>query len=461
MKIAVIGSGIAGLSAALRLSAAHRVTVFEANRTLGGHTNTVDVTLDGVTHGVDTGFLVFNHKTYPLLVRLFDELGVPTAPSDMSFAVSVGPHRFEWCGSNLASLLAQPSNALSPRFWRMLRDVMRFNRQATALATGDAAQAAATATGRALGHEPAGQHGRTAGSGVRVLDEPLGAFLAREGYSDAFRDFYLLPMAAAIWSCPLKAMLAFPLGSFVRFFHNHGLLQVEDRPQWHTVRGGSREYVRRISARLADVRLDTPVQAVSRLPAAAGGGALVCTRDGPQRFDQVVLACHSDQSLRLLADASDEERAVLGAIPYQPNRAWLHTDTRLMPRRRAAWAAWNYLSDGDAQAPRVSVTYWLNRLQPLPFTTPVLVSLNPLAPPDPARTIAFFDYEHPMFDRGATLAQQRLAQLQGARDTWFAGAWTGYGFHEDGLRSGLAVARGLAERQQRLAPSANAQLIAA
>ncbi len=461
MKVAVIGAGIAGLSTALRLSEHADVTVFEANRYLGGHSHSVDVTLDGLTHPVDTGFLVFNHKTYPELVRLFSELAVPTAPSDMSFAVSVGPHRFEWCGTNLSSLFAQPSNALSPRFWRMLCDVMRFNRAATALATGDTARAAAAATGPVLGPAAVAADGLAADGGVCVLDEPLGAFLAREGYSDVFRDFYLLPMAAAIWSCPLKAMLEFPLGSFVRFFHNHGLLQIEDRPQWHTVRGGSREYVRRIAARLGDVRLDTPVQSVSRLPAAAGGGVVVRTRDGSQRFDQVVLACHSDQSLRLLADASDEERAVLDAIPYQPNRAWLHTDTRLMPRRRGAWAAWNYLSDGDAQAPRVSVTYWLNRLQPLPFTTPVLVSLNPLAEPDPARTIASFDYEHPMFDRGATQAQHRLAQLQGDRGTWFAGAWTGYGFHEDGLRSGLAVARGLAELRQRALPDAGAQRIAA
>jgi predicted NAD/FAD-binding protein len=432
MKIAVIGSGIAGLSAALRLSAAHRVTVFEANRTLGGHTNTVDVTLDGVTHGVDTGFLVFNHKTYPLLVRLFDELGVPTAPSDMSFAVSVGPHRFEWCGSNLASLLAQPSNALSPAFWRMVRDILRFNREATALAM------AADAGGA---------------DGV-ALDRPLGEFLARRGYSDVFRDRYLLPMAAAIWSCPMGTMLAFPLGSFVRFFHNHGLLQVEDRPQWHTVRGGAREYVRRIRERLHDVRLATPVLAVSRPAPSAGGGVRVLTAGGTERFDQVVLACHSDQALRLLADAGREERDILEAVPYQPNEAWLHTDPALMPRRRGAWAAWNYLSNGDAHEPRVSVTYWLNRLQPLPFSSQVFVSLNPLSRPDPARTIARFDYEHPVFDVGAMAAQARLREVQGLRNTWFAGAWTGYGFHEDGLRSGLAVA-------EQLAASAPRELVAA
>jgi predicted NAD/FAD-binding protein len=421
MKVAVIGAGIAGLSAAMRLSEFAEVTVFEANRYLGGHANTVDVTLDGVTHPVDTGFLVFNQRTYPQLVRLFNELSVPTAPSEMSFAVSVGPHRFEWCGTDLSSLLAQPSNALSPSFWRMLRDVLRFNRQATELAAAP---------------PPA------PGSVAIPLDEPLGAFLERERYSTAFRDRYLLPMAAAIWSCPMKTMLEFPLGSFVRFFHNHGLLQIENRPQWHTVRGGSREYVRRIQARLDDVRLETPVHRVSR-PGAGAAGVQVSTDAGTERFDQVVLACHSDQSLRMLADATEDERSVLEAIPYQPNRAWLHTDARLMPRRRGAWAAWNYLSNGDVDAPQVSVTYWLNRLQPLPFKTPVLVSLNPLHEPAPEHTIAQFDYEHPILERHSAAAQHRLGRLQGARGTWFAGAWTGYGFHEDGLRSGLAVADAL------------------
>ena len=421
MRVAVIGAGIAGLSAAMRLSPHAEVTLFEANDYLGGHANTVDVTVDGVTHPVDTGFLVFNHRTYPQLVRLFSELGVPTAASDMSFAVSVGPHRFEWCGTDLASLFAQPSNALSPRFWRMLRDIFRFNRQATGLATG---------------YEPS--HG---GEPPR-LDEPLGAFLERERYSTAFRDGYLLPMAAAIWSCPMKTMLEFPLGSFVRFFHNHGLLQIEDRPQWHTVLGGSREYVRRIRARLDDVRLATPVRSVSR-PQAGAGGVLIATDAGTERFDHAVLACHSDQSLRMLADATEEERSVLAAIPYQPNQAWLHTDTGLMPRRRSAWAAWNYLSDGDVDAPQVSVTYWLNRLQPLPFAAPVLLSLNPLREPAPGRTIARFAYEHPVFERQSAAAQRRLGRMQGARRTWFAGAWAGYGFHEDGLRSGLAAADAL------------------
>ncbi|GAA4413856.1 NAD(P)/FAD-dependent oxidoreductase [Quisquiliibacterium transsilvanicum] len=412
MRIAVIGAGISGLSAALRLSKDHEVTLYEAASAPGGHTNTVDVTLDGHTHPVDTGFLVYNHRTYPELVRLFEELQVPTTPSEMSFSVSLGPHRFEWCGSSLSSLFAQPANAVSPRFWRMLADIVRFNREAGALAVASQADAVAT------------------------LDEPLGAWLRRRRYSDAFRDAYLLPMAAAIWSCPMKTMLGFPLGSFVRFFQNHGLLQVQDRPQWHTVLGGGREYVRRIVARLDDVRTGTPVTRVTR----DGAGVQVQSSAGTERFDHAVFATHSPQTLAMLADADAEERALLGSVSYQPNRAWLHTDTALMPRRRSAWAAWNYLGNGDPAAPEVSVTYWLNRLQPLPFATDVLVSLNPLSEPAPERTIAVFDYEHPVFDRTAVAAQKRLGSIQGRRGTWFAGAWTGYGFHEDGLRSGLDVA---------------------
>jgi predicted NAD/FAD-binding protein len=420
MKVAVIGSGIAGLAAALRLSPHVDLTLYEAADYLGGHSNSVDVSLDGQTYPVDTGFLVFNHRTYPGLVSLFEELSVQTAVSDMSFSVSTGPHRFEWCGTSLAALFAQPSNALSPRFWRMLRDVLRFNREATALA---------------LQVEQ--------GNTTMPLDEPMGDYLTRQGYSDAFRDLYLLPMAAAIWSCPMKTMLKFPLGSFVRFFHNHGLLQVEDRPQWYTVLGGSREYVRRICQQLRDVRLSSPVRSVRRVGGEAAHtpqGVLIATDTGTERYDQVVLACHSDQALQLLADADERERTLLGSIRYQPNRAWLHTDTGLMPRRRGAWAAWNYLSDGRTESPTVSVTYWLNRLQPLPFKTPVLVSLNPLREPAPETRIASFDYEHPIFDAPAIAAQHCLHQVQGRGGVWFAGAWTAYGFHEDGLRSGLDAA---------------------
>jgi len=415
MRIAIIGSGISGLSAAWKLAPRHRVTLFEADRRPGGHTNSVDVTLDGMSSPVDTGFLVYNERTYPHLIAMFAELGIETAKSDMSFSVSVGPRRFEWCGASLTSLFAQPSNALKPGFWRMLADILRFNRQATALALrGDAA--------------------------ADELAQPLSKFLALNRYSARFRDHYLLPMAAAIWSCPMSQMLEFPLGSFVRFFHNHGLLQVENRPQWFTVPGGARRYVDRILSTLPDVRLGTPVRAVSRHAVGANRQVAVATDAGIEWFDHVVLACHSGQSLALLSDAADAEREVLESIPYQPNRAYLHTDVALMPRRRSAWAAWNYLSNGDPSAPEVSVSYWLNRLQPLPFETPVFLSLNPLAEPAPETVIASFDYEHPIFDSRSVAAQRRLASLQGERRTWYAGAWTGYGFHEDGLKSGLAVA---------------------
>ena len=461
-RIAVIGGGISGLAAAHRLARRHRVTLFEAGDYVGGHTHTVDVTIDGVTHPVDTGFLVFNERTYPNLIRLFAELGVPTAPSDMSFSVSVGPHDFEWCGSDLGSLFAQPANALRPGFWSMLADILRFNRQATALAQGQVTGAA----------DPG--HGTL----------PLGEWLDRNRYGRPFRDWYLLPMAAAIWSCPTEAMLAFPVCTFARFCHNHGLLQVSNRPQWHTVRGGAREYVRRIVAGLSDVRTGTPVRAVRRMRApdspagsrSADAGAVRVTTDRETLdFDQVVLACHSDQALALLQDAAPDERAVLQAIPYQPNRAWLHTDRRLMPARRRAWAAWNYLSAG-ADRPRaappdteradgadaaVSVTYWLNRLQPVPFETPVLLTLNPLSPPDPAQTIAVYDYAHPAFDLGAMAAQRRLPGIQGRSGTWFAGAWTGYGFHEDGLKSGLAVADAIESRHDEQLAAATHALRAA
>jgi predicted NAD/FAD-binding protein len=422
MRIAVIGAGITGLGAAHALTGlGHAVTVFEAASRAGGHAHTVDVEVDGRDVTVDTGFLVFNRRTYPRLVALFEALDVPVASSDMSFAVSVGPHRFEWCGSSLRSLFAQGRNCLSPRFWRMLADIARFNRQATALA-------------------------REAPDGEDALREPLGRFLEREGYGEGFRDDYLLPMAAAIWSCPMRTMRSFPLGTFVRFFHNHGLLTIDDRPQWLTVQGGSREYVRRITERLDDLRVGTPVHRVSRRTLVAGTGVRVDSRAGTEHFDEVVFACHSDQALALLEDPTAAEQSVLGAIRYQPNRAWLHTDVRLMPKRRAAWAAWNYLSDGDREAPAVSVSYWLNRLQPLPTATPIVLSLNPLAPPDPGTVLGTYDYAHPVFDLGAIDAQKRLDALQGLRRTWYAGAWAGYGFHEDGLRAGQDVATALHAR---------------
>ena len=439
MRIAVIGAGIAGLGCAHALTRTAieagdhtlQVTLYEAEARLGGHANTVDVTLDGQVHPVDTGFLVFNKRTYPNLLQLFEQLDVPIAASDMSFSVSVpvrgafGQRRLEWSGANLDTVFAQRRNLGSPDFLRMLRDLLRFNAQATRVASGQ---------------EP--------DSGLT-----LGDFLLRHGYGAAFRDWYLLPMAAAIWSCPMATMLGYPVATFMRFCHNHGLLQINDRPQWYTVPGGSRRYVHRIADRLPHVRLADPVVSVTRAP---GGKVQVVSRHGRALYDEVVLASHSDQALRLLEDADAEERSVLEAVRYQPNQAVLHTDSELMPASRKVWAAWNYLSDGGAHsAPAgVSVTYLLNKLQPLPFATPVFLSLNPLQTPHGTQTIAEFEYSHPIFDARALATQRRLPSVQGKRGVWFAGAWTGYGFHEDGLKSGLSVAAAigaLAARPARLA----------
>ena len=418
-RVAVIGSGISGLSVAHGLRGRAHVTLFEAGAYFSGHTNTVDVTLDGVTHGVDTGFLVLNERTYPNLLRLFDKLGVEIATSEMSFSVQVasrGPARgVEWSGCNLDTVFAQRANLLRPRFWRMLADVLRFNKLATSLAASGQAEA---------------------------LGEPIGDFLDAHRFSAEFRDWYFLPMIGCIWSCPVDQMLRFPVATMIRFCHNHGLLQVADRPQWYTVRGGARTYVRKMLHAVPDARLRTPVRSVRR---GAADGVWVATDAGTERFDEVVLACHSDQALALLGDASADETGVLGAIRYQPNRALLHTDTGLLPTRRKAWAAWNYeyAAQGSADRRSVCLHYLLNRLQPLPFTTPVIVSLNPTREPRAGTLHAEFDYAHPVFDAAAIAAQRRVPALQGRRHTWFCGAWTGYGFHEDGLVSGLGVVEGL------------------
>lgn len=426
MKIAVIGAGISGLSAAWQLARhGHDVSLYEAGDYFGGHTNTVDITIDGKSFGVDTGFLVFNHRTYPNLVKLFDDIKVDTSASDMSFSCKLplsdqsGARILEWAGANLNTVFAQRRNLFNPRFLRMIKDILRFNRETTAMAQ----------------------------SGDGMEDIPLGDFLSQRGYSDEFRDWYLLPMAGCIWSCPTEQMLAFPLATFVRFCHNHGLIQVSDRPQWRTVTGGARHYVTKLLNDITNKYLKTPVKSVSRVDLGAQRQVKVDSTMGSLIYDQVVMACHSDQSLALLSDASEDEQKILSAVGYQANHAVLHTDARCLPARKKAWSAWNYESAGTKE-PRVCVHYLLNMLQPLPCKTPVIVSLNPISEPEPKQVLGRFDYAHPVFDGAAIAAQQALPGIQGQRNTWFAGAWTGYGFHEDGLKSGLSVARAIEAQAQ-------------
>jgi predicted NAD/FAD-binding protein len=423
-RVAIVGSGISGLAVAHTLHGQADITLFEAGSHFGGHTHTVDVTLPtaqgAVTHGVDTGFLVFNERTYPALIRLFAELGVATAKSDMSFSVKVpgvAPGRnLEWSGSSLNTVFAQRRNLLDWKFLRMLRDIVRFNRLATTLAESQAEAA---------------------------MLQSLGDFLKQGRFSDEFRDWYFLPMLGCIWSCPTDQMLQFPVATMIRFCHNHGLIQVTDRPQWWTVTGGARNYVEKIIAGISDKRLNTPVQRITRDAGLLRGGVTLVANGQTETFDKVVLAAHSDQSLALLADAAPDERAVLGAISYQPNRAVLHTDTSVLPANRLAWAAWNYERAPDHQRERTQVClhYLLNMLQPLPFEQAVLVSLNPVQPIAQHLVLGEYDYAHPVFDAAAIRAQQALPALQGRQHSYFCGAWTGYGFHEDGLASGLEAAR--------------------
>lgn len=429
-RVAIVGSGIAGLAAAHTLRGLANVTLFESGDYFGGHTHTVDVTLpsreDGrlVTFGVDTGFLVMNERTYPQMLGLLSELQVPVAASDMSFSVQspgAGPGggMLEWSGTSLNTVFCQRGNLLRPAFWRMLMDMLRFNRQTSELAR----------TGADQGSES-------------PLWQPLGDYLEEQRFSKEFIDWYLLPMLGCIWSCPTDQMLAFPLATLVRFCHNHGLIQVSNRPQWYTVAGGARQYVEKIVSQIGDARLACPVYSVRR----DDSGVWITSDDGEEHFDGVILACHTDQSLRILgAAATDGERAVLGSIGYQRNRAVLHTDTSVLPKYRTAWSAWNYERSPhpDQENADVCLHYLINRLQPLPTDHPVVVSLNPRQPIDPAKVIGEYDYAHPVFDLAAIEAQRHLPEIQGLNKTWFAGAWAGYGFHEDGLKSGLRAAREL------------------
>jgi predicted NAD/FAD-binding protein len=422
MKLAIVGSGISGLAVAHTLQNHADITVFEAGDYFGGHTHTVDITLPTpqgpATHGVDTGFLVFNERTYPNLINLFAELQVETAPSDMSFSVKVpgamSGKTLEWSGTDLNSVFAQRSNLVSPRFWRMLADVVRFNALCTRIANAQREQ---------------------------DLQQPLVEFLRTHKFSESFRDWYFLPMLGCIWSCPTDQMLQFPVATMIRFCHNHGLIQVTNRPQWFSVVGGARHYVEKILAGVHDKRLNTPVRLIER----DAQGVRIITDGHAERFDEVVIATHTDQALGLLREPSGEERKVLGDIRYQDNRAVLHTDASVLPANPKAWAAWNYerAVSTERESSRVCLHYLLNLLQRIPFSQPVVVSLNPLQSIDPATIVGEYDYAHPVFDLKAIDAQKRVPLLQGQHHTWYAGAWTGYGFHEDGLKSGLQVGRAL------------------
>ena len=409
LEIAVVGSGISGLSAAWLLAKRHRVTLFEADSRIGGHSHTVDVG----GSPVDTGFIVYNERTYPNLTAMLRHLNVASTPTEMSFAVSLDDGACEYSGSGLRGVFAQKRNLLRPRFWAMLRDLLRFYREAP----GDLA---------ALG------------------DESLDTYLNRAAYSAAFREDHLYPMAAAIWSSPALGIRDYPAAAFIAFCQNHALLQAGQRPPWHTVHGGSRSYVQALRDQFSGtVRSGTPVHRIDR----ADGGVTLLTDHGPQRFDHVVIAAHADQALAMLADPDDAERALLSKFAYSNNHAVLHSDPRLMPQRRQVWSAWNFLQ-GGASGTGPAVTYWMNRLQQLNTAVPLLVTLNPHMPPDPALVHWQGTYSHPLFDGTAIAAQRELWSLQGRHNTWFCGAYFGAGFHEDGLQSGLSVAEQLGGGQR-------------
>jgi len=410
-RIAVVGGGVAGTGAAWLLARHHEVTLFEAEARLGGHTNTVSCDLPEGPVPVDTGFIVYNEPNYPQLSALFDHLQVPTQPSEMSFAFAATDLDLEYCGSGVAGLFAQRRNLLRPGFWRMVLDILRFN----------------------------GEAGRRLTVGLPE-DLALGELLDEIGLGAAFRRYYLLPMSAAIWSCPQDVMLRFPARSFLRFFHNHGLIQLRDRPQWRTVTGGSHRYLERLQAGIQHVATATPVRRVVRSDGGRGV-TLHGEREELGRFDDVVIAAHADDALAMLERPSAFERALLGAFPYQGNDAWLHTDPGLMPRRRSVWSSWNHVTRQAADGTRpVSVSYWMNRLQNLPTATDVFVTLNPLREPAPETVLRRERYAHPVFDREAMRAQRLLPMIQGRDRIWYCGSYHGYGFHEDAFASAVEVA---------------------
>ena len=410
----MVGTGISGLSAAWLLNQRHDVTVYERADRIGGHSNTVLAAVGGRSIPVDTGFIVFNRRTYPNLAALFELLKVPTQVSEMSFGVSMDGGALEYSGSGLSGVFGQPSNLIRPRFWSMLVDLIRFYRQAPL--------------------------------DVDLVDNEhisLGEYLVEGRYGETFRNDHLLPMASAIWSAAPAEMLSYPAAAFIRFHKNHGLLQLRHRPAWETVVGGSRNYVERLTGNFADrIRLNTGVREVRRL---TNGVTVTDLRGHSERYDHVVMASHADQTLAVIADPIAAEQDLLGSFRYSRNLVVLHTDASFMPKRRSVWSSWNYLGSKDTARDGVCVTYWINRLQNIESAKPLFVTLNPPRPPHAGTLLHSELYDHPIFDAKATAAQRKLWLLQGVRNTWFCGAYFGAGFHEDGLQAGLAVAEQLGD----------------
>lgn len=427
LNIAIVGTGIAGMSAAWLLSRKHRVTVYEKASRPGGHSHTVDVPHSGGTTPVDTGFIVYNAPNYPNLSALFSHLSVPTKTSNMSFAASLRGGSMEYAGTDLNGLVGQRSNIFRPRFWRMVKDILRFYETAPALLSQPGDQALS-----------------------------LGAYLARERYGAEFMNDHLLPMGAAIWSTNPPELLAYPARSFISFFKSHGLLQLRDRPQWRTVAGGSREYVAKLTAAYADKIRYSGVRAVRRT---ASGIVIEDEKGHVDHFDHVVVATHADEALCLLSDPDPVERELLGKWRYARNTAVLHGDAALMPQRRRVWASWNFIDGGENRQGDLCVTYWMNTLQGLAHPTPLFVTLNPVQPPSARLVYYRTEYTHPQFNADALWSQQRLWQLQGRRNTWFCGSYFGFGFHEDALQAGLAVAEQLGGVQRPwTVPDANGRI---
>lgn len=412
MRIAVIGSGISGLASAWLLSSRHEVTLFESGSYLGGHTHTHSLELQGRTYHIDSGFIVYNPTHYPLLTRLFEQLQVRSQPTCMSFSVHNEASGLEYNAGTVNAMFCQRRNLCSPRFLGMIRDLMRFYREAPALLHSD-------------------EHALT-----------LEDYLARNRYGAAFRDEHLIPLASALWSAPTTQILSFPARCLVQFMANHQMLQINGRPQWRVLTGGSRNYVQALRARWSvRERLNCPVLALQREPTRVQ----VTSRVGAESFDQVVLACHSDQALSLLQDASERERDILGAMPYRANDAVLHTDARLLPVHRRAWAAWNAWLPRE-RGETCTVSYWMNRLQRIESAAPFIVTLNRTAAIDPDKMLARMTYHHPVCSHASMAAQARKAEIQGQQRTWFAGAYWSLGFHEDGMRSAVQVAAALGVR---------------